>query len=214
MFCVGVVYGSNKRDFERVKLGLTGAKYHIHWSLLNARNFALPQNRERAFIVGFDRDIGHFEFPDGGPPAVNIADFLDKEVPGRFYLSDQKYEALRKHRLEEADVGNKYGFHFIRDGFCGTLVANPDGRKRNVWIDDQGRKRFLTPREYARLQGLPDTYWLPSDECECDETRMKANDSIAYHQVGNSVPVPVVSEIAKRMIAVLRKSDRLIAANP
>ena len=55
-----LLYGSNKRDFERVKLGLTGAKYHIHWSLLNARNFALPQNRARAFIVGFDRAIGHF----------------------------------------------------------------------------------------------------------------------------------------------------------
>ena len=122
---------------ERLRAG-----YHIHWGLLNARNFGLPQNRERVFIVGFDHDVGHFEFPDGEPPAVNIADFLDKEVPERFYLSRQQYEALRKRRLEDADVGNKCSFHFIRDGFAATFLAKDDGRKRNVWIDDKNRKRF------------------------------------------------------------------------
>lgn len=207
-----LLFDPMERDFESVVGGLTGSGYAVHWSLLNARNFALPQNRERAFIVGFDRSVGQFEFPPGGPAATNIGEFLDEEVPERYYLSDQKYAALSKARLDQADVGNKHGFHFIRDGFAATLLSNPDGRKRNIWIEPGDRMRFLTPREYARLQGFPDDFWLPSDDCECDEKRMRSNDDKAYKQVGNSVPVAVVSEIAKRMVAVLRKSDRVEAA--
>jgi len=201
-----------ERDFESVKGGLEQAGYYIGWSLLNARNFGLPQNRERVFIVGFDRDVGHFEFPAGGPAAANIAEFLEREVPERYYLSAEGYETIRKGRLEQADIGNNHGYHFIRDGFAATLLANPDKRKDNIWIDAEGRMRFLTPREYARLQGFPDDFWLPSDDCECDEKRMRSNDRKVYRQVGNSVPVAVVSEIAKCMVAVLRKSDRVESA--
>ena len=189
-----------ERDFKSVIDGVTRAGYHVHRSLLNARNFGLPQNRERVFIVGFDPDIGRFEFPDGGPPATNIEEFLEQEVAERYYLLEEQYETIRKGRLEQADIRNNHGYHFIRDGFAATLLANPDKRKDNIWIDDEGRMRYLTPREYARLQGFPDDFLLPS------------SDAKAYRQVGNSVPVPVVSEIAKRLVAVLRKTDTVEAA--
>jgi DNA (cytosine-5)-methyltransferase 1 len=200
-------------DFESIKDGLTRAGYHVHWSLLNARNFGLPQNRERIFLVGFKRDVGHFEFPAGGPAAANIAELLEREVPERYYLSAEGYETIRKRRLEQADISNNYGYHFIRDGFAATLLANPDKRKDNILIDAEGRMRFLTPREYARLQGFPDDFRLPSDACECDEKLMRSNDNKAYRQVGNSVPVAVVSEIAKRVVAALRKTDRVESAS-
>ena len=195
-----LLYGPMRDDFDSVIKELGRLGYHVDWAVLNARNFDLPQNRERLFIVGFDRSAEPFEFPAGGQLASNIAELLDPEVPERYYLSDEQYETIRKARLEQADVGNNHGYHFIRDGFAATLLANPDKRKDNIWIDDEGRMRYLTPREYARLQGFPDDFLLPS------------SDAKAYRQVGNSVPVPVVSEIAKRMVAVLRKSDKVGAA--
>lgn len=86
-----------KEQFEIVLDSLENAGYNNYWQVLNAKDFGIPQNRERVFIVSIRKDIddGLFEFPQGFPLKLRLKDLLESEVDEKFYL-DGKYENLIK----------------------------------------------------------------------------------------------------------------------
>lgn len=179
--------------------------YDVHYKVLNSKNFGLPQNRERIYIVGFRKPV-EFEFPEGDQNSMaKITDILERDVPEHYFLSEKYYEGLVKHKERHKAKGSGFGFEILKpNGIAFALVVGNMGRERNL-IQDTPRESFykegddkaiarnylgvrkLTLRECARLQGFPENFIIPSVRTH------------AYKQFGNTVSVPVIKEIAKKM---------------
>lgn len=176
--------------------------------LLNAKNFGVPQNRERIFIVGFrkDLDITDFNYPKPTNKKISFINIREESVvPSKYYLSNQYLNTLIKHKERHESKGNGFGYEIIKDdGIANAIVCGGMGRERNLIIDPrledytpttnikgeinrQGIRK-MTPREWARLQGYPDTFLIP------------VADASAYKQFGNSVAVPAIKATAKEII--------------
>jgi DNA (cytosine-5)-methyltransferase 1 len=180
--------------------------------IINARNYGVPQNRERIFIVGFNRETGikEFEYPKPLKKTVKFADIKEKKVPPtKFFLSTQYLKTLHSHKERHASKGNGFGFEIIPDdGIANAVVCGGMGRERNLVIDKRitdftptthikgevNREgiRKMTPREWARLQGFPDKFAIP------------VADASAYKQFGNSVAVPAIQATAEQILKALK----------
>ncbi|MDR0523319.1 MAG: DNA cytosine methyltransferase [Candidatus Methanoplasma sp.] len=207
----GLAIHDRGRTFEIIKGTLREMGYEVRSAVLNSKDFGVPQNRERIYIVAFrgDVDCSGFEFPGPTDGSKRIRDILeDAPIPSRYYLSERYLETLRRHRSRHEEKGHGFGY-VIRgwDDVAGAIVCGGMGRERNLIIDDRPRDaaraafmrgeangegvRKLTPREWARLQGYPDGFEL------------RLADTHTYRQLGNSVTVPVIRAIAERVRAVL-----------
>ena len=207
----GLVIHDRGRTFKVIRQAFRDIGYQVFWKVLNSKNFGVPQNRERIYIVAFrdDLNIGEFVFPSGSRKKVCIRNILDKApIPARYYLSDVYMNTLREHKERHAAKGNGFGFE-IRDldGIAGTIVCGGMGRERNLIIDPRPHStepethikgsinseniRKMTPREWARLQGFPDSF------------KLSLSDTHLYKQFGNSVSVNVIQAIAEQIKGVL-----------
>lgn len=190
------------RTFSIIKASLEERGYRLKYRVLNALDFGLPQNRERIFIVAF-RDRGSFEsfeFPKGSPLKTSFRDFMDSEVDEKYYYNGKPlYEHLKDYNIS-FDTVYQWRRVYLREnkkGVVPTLTANMGSGGHNVpIIRDEYGVRKLTPRECFRLQGFPDSFRLPA-----------ISDASLYHQVGNSVPVPVVEAIGIKLRDALEHAD-------
>jgi len=207
----GLTMHDKGRTFTIIKRTLEEIGYTVFDRVLNSRDFGVPQNRERIYIVAFrdDIDSSRFRFPGIMDSGKRLRDIIEKDpVSARYYLSNVYLETLRRHRARHEAKGNGFGYK-VRgwDDIAGAIVCGGMGRERNLILDDRQKDltpvthikghvnkegiRRMTPREWARLQGFPDTFKLP------------LADVHLYKQFGNSVSVPVVREIAKGIRGVL-----------
>lgn len=83
-----------KNEFEMVLSDLDDAGYNSYYKVLNAKNYGVPQNRERVFIISIRKDLdnGNFKFPEPFDNGLRLKDLLEDEVDERFYVSDDKVE--------------------------------------------------------------------------------------------------------------------------
>lgn len=221
VFCENVknlVNHDRGKTFKTITRILEELDYKIYSKVLNSKNFGVPQNRERIYIVAFRNDIApeDFEFPESAGKKTIIKDIIEEEeVSTKYYLSNTYLNTLRKHRARHEKKGNGFGYQ-IRDidDIAGTIVCGGMGRERNLIIDkrltdftpvthikgevNREYVRKMTPREWARLQGFPDTFEIP------------VADTHLYKQFGNSVTVPVIEAIAKRIKGVLECSEETL----
>ena len=193
------------KTFERIEEILTeDLGYDVHYTILNSKDFGVPQNRPRIYIVGF-RNKTDFSFPEKSRTRKCIKDILEKDVSEEYYISQKYYEGMERHKKRHAARGNGFGYMVLdKDHVANTLVLGGMGRERNLVCDRvkkpysagkdkllyKNRKglRKLTIRECARVQGFPDSFSFPVAKTE------------AYRQIANSVSVPVIRAIARRMV--------------
>ncbi|MBN8672389.1 MAG: DNA cytosine methyltransferase [Chitinophagales bacterium] len=181
--------------------------------IMNAKYFGVPQNRERIFIVGFRKDLGieKFEYPKSDKIEKKVTDILEeKVVNAKYYLSTQYLSTLVAHKKRHEGKGNGFGYEILKnEGVANAIVVGGMGRERNLVIDKRLKDftpttkikgevnregiRRLTPREWARLQGFPDTFKLE-----------QVADASAYKQFGNSVAVPAIRATAQKVIEKLQ----------
>jgi DNA (cytosine-5)-methyltransferase 1 len=207
----GLTIHDRGRTFQIIIGALEQLGYNVYYKILNSRNYGVPQNRERIYIVAFRSDIdsSKYKFPDELSSHAIIEDIIeDQPVSNKYYLSTQYLNTLREHKARHMAKGNGFGYE-IRSNLdiAGAIVCGGMGRERNLVIDSRltdfiptthikgeiNREfiRKMTPREWARLQGFPDTYSLP------------LADVHLYKQLGNSVTVPVIEAIASQIRKIL-----------
>ncbi len=213
----GLTMHDRGRTFKVICGAFAEIGYKVFYKVLNSKDYGVPQNRERIYIVAFRNDIApeSFDFPkplEGVKPTIK--DIMEEEtVSAKYYLSTVYWDCLLKHRARNEAKGNGFGY-IIRsvDDVAGAIVCGGMGRERNLIIDErltdftprsnikgevnrQGIRK-MTPREWARLQGFPDSY------------KLVLSDGPLYKQFGNSVTVPVIREIAKKIRKVLNNAEK------
>jgi DNA (cytosine-5)-methyltransferase 1 len=180
--------------------------------IVNAKDYGVPQNRERIYIVGFHKNLGinEFSYPEPTNNKVTFSDVKsEKVVPTKYYLSTQYLQTLVNHKERHASKGNGFGYNIVADHeISNAVVCGGMGRERNLVLDHritdfvpttkikgevnkQGIRK-MTPREWARLQGFPDNYIIP------------VADASAYKQFGNSVAVPAIQATAEKIINLIK----------
>lgn len=207
----GLVIHDKGRTFKIITKTFEDLGYTVFSQVLNSKNFGVPQNRERIYLVAFRNDIApkKFEFPTATDDTKRLRDILEEEaVPAKYYLSETYLQTLKTHKARHAAKGNGFGYEIRAwDDIAGAIVCGGMGRERNLVIDLRQKDltptthikgeinkegvRKMTPREWARLQGFPDSFKLP------------LADVHLYKQFGNSVTVNVIEAIAEKIKEVL-----------
>ena len=91
-----------KEQFELVLKSLEEAGYSNYWKVLNAKDYGIPQNRERVFIISIRKDIDKgYEFPKPFPLQLRLKDMLDDDVDESFYISDERTKSLQRDLINK-----------------------------------------------------------------------------------------------------------------
>jgi len=102
--------------------------YHIYYKVLNTKDFGIPQNRERIFIVGIRDDAdNNFRFPKEIPLKLKLKDLLQINVNDKYYLSDKMIEGFKNHKNKHEVKGNGFQWNpkdLKKDNIANCLRAN------------------------------------------------------------------------------------------
>jgi len=151
--------------------------------IMNAKDFGVPQNRERIFIVGFRNDlkITKFDYPKPIEEQKTFSDIKEKlVVPTKYYISETYQKTLLSHKQRHANKGNGFGFELIADNQCANaIVVGGMGRERNIVIDNR------------LIDFIPTTHI---------RSAVVVSDAQAYKQFGNSVAIPAIQATAKVLV--------------
>jgi DNA (cytosine-5)-methyltransferase 1 len=196
------------KTFKVIKEALRGLGYTLSVKVVDAAGW-VPQHRERIFLVGFHPDLGvaegEFEFPDPPSQRIDLTEVIEARVDKKYILGDGVWKTLQRHKAHHESIGNGFGYGLILKPYGGktsrTLSARYHKDGSEILIDrGKGKNpRRLTPLECARLQGFPDDFQMmfaPGAEHPVSDTQ-------AYRQFGNSVAVPLVTDIARDIVSMV-----------
>lgn len=186
------------RTFKVIVNTLNGLNYSVHYALFKARDFGSPQNRERIYIVGFNKDkVKHsdkFLFPIPPKPKTRVGDILEDRVDSKYTISDKLWAGHQSRKRENKAKGKGFGYTLFNadSPYTNTISARYYKDGSEILIAQKGNNpRKVTPREAARLQGFPENFIIP------------VSDTQAYKEFGNSVCVFTIHAIAEKMINFL-----------
>ena len=190
----GLKSHENGNTFETIVKVLCQMGYQtLETRVLNAKDFGLPQNRERIFIVGFWENR-NFTFPELPKIPTKLGSILQKRVRDKYTISDKLWDShqIRKKANQLKGTGFGYSLFNRESPFTRTLSSRYYKDGSEILIEQKNKNpRMLTPLEAKRLQGFPDDFVIP------------VSDNQSYRQFGNAVPVPVIRAIAKKILKVL-----------
>ena len=190
------------KTFEVITSTLDELGYELYYQVLSSKDYGVPQNRQRIYIVGFDREqvplASCFAFPEPTSPAdLKLGQILEQDVDPKYTISDKLWDGHQRRRRDNSAAGKGFGYSLFtaESPYANTISARYYKDGSEILIAQEGKNpRKLTPREAARLQGFPESFIIP------------VSDTQAYRQFGNSVSVPVIHAIALQMLKVLDKS--------
>mgnify|MGYP003970405599 FL=1 len=177
--------------YKVVKKTLEDMGYIVSSEVLNAKNFGLPQNRERIFIVASLEGEFNFESLKNTKKKSKLGDILEEEVDSKYTISDKLWAGHQRRKKEHKAKGNGFGYCMFdsESEYTSTISARYYKDGSEILIKQENKNpRKLTPKEARKLQGFPDNY------------KITVSDTQAYKQFGNSVAVPVIEAIAKEIV--------------
>ncbi|SCY26772.1 DNA (cytosine-5-)-methyltransferase [Alkaliphilus peptidifermentans] len=205
----GIVSHDNGNTLSTILSILKELKYSVVWKVLNAKDYGIPQNRNRWYCVGVDNNIyGELSekniFPHKTKLTSFMSNFIEENVDSSYIVSEIAKKNMEthiedfidkgKHKEDQPIIANNIRpskVSFSGNGISPCLTAKMGTGGNNVpVIYSLGRK--LTEKECLRIMGFPENY------------KIKPNYSQSYKQIGNSVVVKLIEQIAKNLIIFLK----------
>lgn len=211
------------KTYRVIEDTLNELNYNFFSRVIDAKGW-VPQHRERIFIAGFRRrdsnqkwEINDFdELFKLMPPeqSMTIESILEDGVPKKYTLTEKTWETLERHKKHHSERGNGFGYSAITPPYNGkttrTLSARYHKDGAEILIDQQlinANPRRLTPYEASGIMGFPEKYRNYFSRKQ--EFQQPVSDTQAYRQFGNSVAVPLVTDIAKLIVKKLQDEGAL-----
>lgn len=194
----GLVGHDKGRTFKVILETLKELGYSVKYQVLNAKDYGVPQNRERIYIVAFLDDDKSFEFPEPIDKDVKVKDILEEKVDEKYTISDRLWARHQRRKVEHKEKGNGFGYSIFNgdSSYTSTISARYYKDGSEILIEQTNKNpRKLAPREAGRLQGFPDSF------------KIKVSDVQAYKQFGNSVSVPVIEAVAKNILKTIKNAE-------
>lgn len=217
---------NHRHNFDAYLSAMSSLGYTNYYKVLNARDFGVPQNRERVFTISIRDDLSQtFEFPEPVPLTKCLEDILEDEVEERFYLSDKQLEGvefknpevsfcldanyhkgtnvnqyLKKHRRQIVRVGGLYD----KNGSVHQAgsVYDPRGIAATLSTMQGGNQEPIIKKDRVRRL-TPKECWrlmgFPDDAFNRAQA-MGTSNSQLYKQAGNSICVAVLEAIFRKLI--------------
>lgn len=203
----------------------------------NSKDFGVPQNRPRAYLIGFDTECFPKDRLNALPNELPTRRFntlykdlnsvLEHNVNPKYYMASGYLDTLIRHRKREENKGNGFGYRIVNDERIENPIANAllatggSGRERNLICDPcdgisglyvKGKKtplnekgiRVMTPNEWGKLQGFVNYAFLDKDNNDMFSFPKEVSDVQRYKQLGNTVTIPVVEEMAKFILRCMK----------
>lgn len=205
-----VLSAKHRHNFDKYLGALEGLGYQNFYQVLNAKDYGVPQNRERVFVIS-TLSGGEFNFPEKQELKLRLKDLLDDEVDEKFYLGEQHYKNLSFRTIQQdsksgvKQIGNcmksgnrdnpNQGRIYDKDGISPTLSCmQGGGRQPYIAVKNAAEHgvRKLTPQECWRLMGFDDEDFYKAE-------KVNSNTQL-YKQAGNSIVVNVLEAIFKNLL--------------
>lgn len=197
----GLLSHDKGRTFKTMKDILENKlDYKVYYKVLNAKDFGVPQNRERIIIVGFKNHSIDFSFPKPTGIPTKLGDILEDDVDSKYTISDKIWESHKRRKEKHKAKGNGFGYSLFNENspYTSTISARYYKDGSEILVEQNGKNpRRLTPREAARLQGFDDNFKLVVSDLQC------------YKQFGNSVPTKMIEAVANNIINVLEEYNEI-----
>lgn len=199
-----VIGTNNSEHFSQWVAKLDSLGYKSKWEILNAKDYGVPQNRARCFMVSW---LGNYYYDFQTPIKLEkrLKDVLETNIDEKYYLSD----AMKKHIVSKDDKYRVSNGSLIvnRDIACSKttregctradasdfisfdLMPNENIANKNTL---NYRIRKLTPKECGRLMGVRDK--------DIDTMEVNQSNSSQYHLYGDSIVVDVLMAIFGQML--------------
>lgn len=193
----GLLSSHGGRDFTVVLQALDELGYGVAWRVLNSKDFGIPQQRRRVYIVAMHRD------------PVGPGEVLFEPKCGGWNSPKGRQDGAEPTSLFQTIIGDPVKGPLVKSiAHCiyaeSARHTGTDWSRNYVWYPD-GRVRRFTANEVERVQGFPADWTLPHNRKLADSERI---DSLRYHAVGNSVSPPVAEWVGRRLIAVMERQDQ------
>ena len=194
-----VLSKKHKHNFKNYLTAMQSLGYTNYYQVLNAKDYGIPQKRERVFTVSIRKDIDKtFEFPNKQPLELKLKDLLETDVDEKYYIKKMLNVVKTKNYIQWSNSGKNQNsqaeraYYIDNDCMCSIPYCNNSGDKTQVLLDEENMiARKLTPRECWRFMGFTDT----------DFEKAKGISNVQlYKQAGNSIVVNVLEAILKNLI--------------
>ena len=192
----GLLSSQGGRDFAVVLKALDQLRYDVAWRVLNSKDFGVPQQRRRVYIVAMHRNWG------------NPGEVLLEPECGDWHTKKGRSDGEKTPSLFHTIIGDTRRGPLVKSiAHCiyaeSARHTGTDWSRNYVWYPD-GRVRRLTPLEVERVQGFPDNWTLPLAMQEEQRHRI---DSLRYHAVGNAVTPQVAEWVGARLAKCIAEFD-------
>lgn len=208
-----------KQDFDVWLRYLENLGYSNHYAILNARDYNVPQNRERFFMLSFKGKYD-YAFPKPVPLTLGVKDIMEDHVDESYNYVTKKTNVLRNKLLENIASGKTiepsaiceertaYGKAVRKSYEHGGDVIKEDMRRyilrtdnasntittihrHDICFDKQQSIRYFTPKECLRLMGV--------ESADADKILSAVSRSSAFKQAGNSIVVDVMAAMFRKL---------------
>ena len=192
----GLLSSHGGRDFAIVLKAMDELGYGVAWRVLNSKDFGVPQQRRRVYIVAIHRDWG------------DPAKVLFEPKCGEWNTKTSRSNGKKPPSLFQTVIGDTRQGPLVKSiAHCiyaeSARHTGTDWSRNYVWYPD-GRVRRFTPLEVERVQGFPDNWTLPS---EIGVKQAKRIDSLRYHAIGNAVTPPVAQWVGTRLVMAMAHQE-------
>lgn len=197
-----VLSQKHKHNFDAYIESLNNLNYNSYYKVLNAKDYGIPQNRERIFVISIRKDIddGNFKFPEGFPLALRLKDVLDEVVDEKYYLKQKDTEKFKmvitsgKNGCQQVGFLDRPTTHefsnriYSTDGIARTLMGSGGNQndKAGQYLIEPSIQRIDIP-QIVKVRKYPVDCKLL---CECLRDHKKSS-GLSNKEIAKTLNVPL-----------------------